>query len=46
MVLASSGYDEQEAQQRFGNQVAGFLQKPYKASQLIGRVGEMLRPRG
>jgi len=41
-VLASSGYDEREAQQRFGNQIAGFLQKPYTAAQLTGKIGKLL----
>lgn len=45
MVLASSGYDEREAQQRFGAHIAGFLQKPYTAAQLTGRVGQILRRR-
>jgi CheY-like chemotaxis protein len=45
LVLASSGYDEREAQQRFGDEIAGFLQKPYTAAQLTGRVGQILRRR-
>ena len=45
IVLASSGYDEREAQQRFGGDIAGFLQKPYTAAQLTGRVGQILRRR-
>ncbi len=43
LVLASSGYDEREAQQRFGGRIAGFLQKPYTAAQLTGKVGTLLR---
>ena len=42
VVLASSGYDESEAQQRFGSRIAGFLQKPYTAAQLTGTVGRLL----
>ncbi len=44
-VLASSGYDEREAQQRFGSSIAGFLQKPYTAMQLVGKIGQVLRRR-
>ena len=33
-VLGSSGFDEREAQQRFGERIDGFLQKPYTAAQL------------
>jgi PAS domain S-box-containing protein len=43
VVLASSGYDEREAQQRFGTRIAGFLQKPYAAAQLTGKVEGLLR---
>jgi PAS domain S-box-containing protein len=42
-VLASSGYDETEAQQRFGSRIAGFLQKPYTGGHLTGTVGRILR---
>jgi CheY-like chemotaxis protein/two-component sensor histidine kinase len=45
-VLASSGYDQREAQQRFGGRIAGFLQKPYTAAHLTGKVGQILRSRG
>jgi CheY-like chemotaxis protein len=45
VVLASSGYDEREAQQRFGASIAGFLQKPYTASQLTAKVGKLMRSR-
>jgi PAS domain S-box-containing protein len=37
-VIASSGYNEIEALSRFGNGVSGFLQKPYRASQLVEKV--------
>jgi PAS domain S-box-containing protein len=37
-VIASSGYNEVEALRRFGDGVAGFLQKPYRASQLVEKV--------
>jgi len=43
VVLASSGYDEREAQERFGDRIAEFLQKPYTAAQLTGKVGKLLR---
>jgi CheY-like chemotaxis protein len=42
VVLASSGYDEREAQERFGDRIAGFLQKPYTAAQLTGKVGKLM----
>ena len=31
-VIATSGYDLQEAESRFGTRIAGFLQKPYTAT--------------
>jgi CheY-like chemotaxis protein len=37
-VIASSGYNEIEALRRFGAGAAGFLQKPYRASQLLEKV--------
>jgi CheY-like chemotaxis protein len=37
-VIASSGYNEVEALRRFGAGVDGFLQKPYRASQLMEKV--------
>ncbi len=38
-VILSSGYNEQDATQRFcGKGLAGFLQKPYRAADLIARV--------
>ncbi len=42
VVLGSSGFDEREAHQRFGNRIAGFLQKPYTASQLTAMVANVL----
>jgi nitrogen-specific signal transduction histidine kinase/CheY-like chemotaxis protein len=45
VVLASSGYNEEEAQHRFGSRIKGFLQKPYTAGQLTGKVGQLLRRR-
>jgi CheY-like chemotaxis protein len=43
-VIVSSGYDEQEALQRFGGQdIAGFIQKPYTARSLIQKVGSVLK---
>jgi CheY-like chemotaxis protein len=42
-VLLSSGYSEQAATSRFaGRGLAGFLQKPYRALDLIGRVQKLL----
>ena len=38
-VLLSSGYNEQDATNRFaGKGLAGFLQKPYRAGEIIARV--------
>lgn len=42
-VILSSGYNEQEATERFaGKGLAGFLQKPYRAQQLIQKIREIL----
>jgi PAS domain S-box-containing protein len=42
-VILSSGYNEQEAVQRFvGKGLAGFLQKPYQLSQLRQKLQEVL----
>ncbi len=37
-VIVSSGYNEIEALRRFGDGVAGFLQKPYRAATLAEKV--------
>jgi CheY-like chemotaxis protein len=37
-VIASSGYNEIEALRRFGEGIVGFLQKPYRAAQLMEKV--------
>jgi two-component system cell cycle sensor histidine kinase/response regulator CckA len=45
-VILSSGYNEQEAVQRFvGKGLAGFLQKPYQLSQLRHKLREILEAR-
>ncbi|HTP57376.1 MAG TPA: response regulator, partial [Spirochaetia bacterium] len=45
-VILSSGYNEQEAVQRFvGKGLAGFLQKPYQLSQLRNKLREILEAR-
>ena len=41
-VLATSGYSEVEALSRFGAEVDGFIQKPYKAATLAEKVHEIL----
>jgi DNA-binding response OmpR family regulator len=42
-VLLSSGYDEQEASARLsGDGLAGFLQKPYRASEVIARIASIV----
>ncbi len=43
-VVLSSGYSELEVGERFeGQGVAGFVQKPYLAAELIGRVKQAIR---
>lgn len=45
-VILSSGYNEQEAVQRFvGKGLAGFLQKPYQLAQLRRKLKEVLEPK-
>jgi PAS domain S-box-containing protein len=42
-VLLSSGYNEQEATNNFaGKGLAGFLQKPYRTSDLISKIKEVI----
>ncbi len=42
-VLLSSGYPEKEAAHRFaGEDIAGFLQKPYQVEQLLAKVRSVL----
>lgn len=41
-VILSSGYNEVEALRRFGDGVAGFLQKPYRAAILAEKVKQHL----
>jgi|GEM_PF-536774 len=46
-VLLSSGYNEQEATHRFsGKGLAGFIQKPYRASELLERIRIVLEGPG
>ena len=42
VVIATSGYDQQEAQRQFGAGVAGFIQKPYTAGTLRETVNSVL----
>ena len=42
-VIASSGYSEGDAMERFGEGLAGFLQKPWGARQLAAKVSEVLQ---
>ncbi len=45
-VLLSSGYDEQEVTQKFeGPGPAGFIQKPYRPSDLLAKVQDVLGAR-
>jgi CheY-like chemotaxis protein len=42
-VILSSGYNEQDATQRFSSKGrAGFIQKPYSPADLIAKVREVL----
>jgi two-component system cell cycle sensor histidine kinase/response regulator CckA len=41
-VLATSGYSEVEALSRFGAEIDGFIQKPYKAATLAEKVHAIL----
>jgi two-component system, cell cycle sensor histidine kinase and response regulator CckA len=42
-ILLTSGYSEEEAMRRFGDDhLAGFLQKPYSSAQLRRRVDRVL----
>ncbi len=44
-VLLSSGYDEEDATHQFaGEGLAGFLQKPYRAQDLMNKVNSILQP--
>jgi PAS domain S-box-containing protein len=44
-VVLTSGYDEQEALQRFaGEGLAGFLQKPFSLSELTDKILQLSRP--
>jgi signal transduction histidine kinase len=43
-VIATTGYDLQEAECRFGARTAAFLQKPYTAAQLRSKIAEVVRP--
>ena len=44
-VIATSGYDLQEAERHFGVRPAAFLQKPYTAAQLTAKIAEVVRAR-
>jgi signal transduction histidine kinase/CheY-like chemotaxis protein len=46
VVVATSGYDREEAERRFAPRLAGFLQKPYTSAQLSSMIAEVLRSSG
>jgi two-component system cell cycle sensor histidine kinase/response regulator CckA len=47
VVILSSGYNESDATSRFsGKGLAGFIQKPYRQSELIAKVGAVLSGEG
>ncbi len=37
-IVASSGYSQAEAEQRFGASIDGFIQKPYSVSELLAAL--------
>src|SRR5262249_10892382 len=41
-VIASSGFNEAEVLARFGEGIAGYVQKPYTADQLAAKVTEIM----
>jgi CheY-like chemotaxis protein len=44
-VIVSSGFDQAQVEGRFaGRKVAGFIQKPYQAPDLVDKVAECLEP--
>jgi signal transduction histidine kinase/CheY-like chemotaxis protein len=45
-VIATSGYDREEAERRFAPRPAGFLQKPYTSAQLTSKIAEVLLSSG
>jgi two-component system, cell cycle sensor histidine kinase and response regulator CckA len=46
-VILSSGYNEQEATQRFvGHGLAGFIKKPYEVKTLLAELERVLRGDG
>jgi CheY-like chemotaxis protein len=45
-VIVSSGYSEAEALRLFsGQEISGFIQKPYSAATLVGKVSKAIRHR-
>jgi len=46
VVIATSGYDREEAEHRLALRPAGFLQKPYTAAQLSSKIAEVLLSSG
>lgn len=46
-VLLTSGYTERDARERFARgDVAGFIQKPFRAEELVEKVAHLLQDRG
>jgi CheY-like chemotaxis protein len=43
VVIATSGYDREEAERRFAPHPAGFLQKPFTSAQLTSKIAEVLK---
>ena len=44
-VIATSGYDLEEAERRFGGHPAAYLQKPFTVAQLTAKIAEVVRSR-
>jgi CheY-like chemotaxis protein len=44
-VVAMSGFDEREAKQRFGDRIAGFVQKPFTPARLGAKIAAARRSR-
>ena len=42
LAIASSGYSEAEALARFGQGIAGFVQKPYTSVKLAAKIAEVM----
>ena len=46
VVIATSGYDETEAQETLGHRASDFIHKPYTAAELTTKIAEAIRRSG